>query len=304
MGRKRTKKTCTSCGFNHTQSPEEECEAPVQTAEEITTVADEELGAVGGVPAAVSTEEAVTTTETDAGVENRLNSRIDHLQNMIVDLVSGLKTPGEKKSKDKAKKSSSPKPNRQRCWGLSDSSDSDSSEEDERASSTKKEKKREKKRFLHKNFTNRGESVASFESLMMVMFRTLLEMKEEDEEIDGLLQHGLLLSEKASKDVYRQEAFLSYDEAIRRRAGREGPQAFGEVRQEEVMRHFCFENSNASEGKRSQKGKGKKSEKICLRFNGEDGCNVKNCTYAHKCLACDDSGHGKRDCKNIKKKDK
>ena len=47
----------------------------------------------------------------------------------------------------------------------------------------------------------------------------------------------------------------------------------------------------------------KKSEKMCLKCN-DQGCNVKACPYAHVCAACEESGHARKDCKNLKKKDK
>ena len=136
----------------------------------------------------------------------------------------------------------------------------------------------------------------------MVTFRTMLELHEDGEDVSGIIQHGLLLAEKSSKGVYKFEALISYDEVVRKRAGREGIPEFKNVRQEEVMKHFCFDNSIATEQKKSTKSKSKRSDKICLRYNGADGCSMKNCYYAHRCLACDDPNHPKKECKNIKKK--
>ena len=102
--------------------------------------------------------------------------------------------------------------------------------------------------------------------------------------------------------MYKFEALLSYDEVVRKRAGHEGVSEFKNVKQEEVMKHFCYDNSLGTDQRKSAKAKTKKSEKICLRFKGDDGCTMKNCYYIHKCLACDDTSHSKRDCKIIKKK--
>ena len=89
------------------------------------------------------------------------------------------------------------------------------------------------------------------DSLMMVTFRTIMELQEEGEDVMGLLHHGLLLAEKSSKGVYKFDALLSYDEVVRKRSGREGVAEFKNVRQEEVMKHFCFNNSVATELKKS-----------------------------------------------------
>ena len=77
----------------------------------------------------------------------------------------------------------------------------------------------------------------------VVTFRTIIDLQESDIDVSGLIHHGLLLSEKASKGVFRSEAFLGYDEAIRKRAGRDGEGKFGDVKQEEVMRHFSYNPS-------------------------------------------------------------
>ena len=98
---------------------------------------------------------------------------------------------------------------------------------------------------------------------MMITFRMMLELQDDGEDLSGIMAHGLLLAEKSSKGVYKYEALLSYDELVRKRAGREGILEFGNVKQEEVMCHFCFDNSIATKQK-AGKTKTKKSEKVCF----------------------------------------
>ena len=317
------KKTCTSCGFNHNES-ETRCETPKAVEEEFTTEQDGLVGAVGGdsppEPVTVTVPTQVETDRNDrprmpdqsalnelASLENRMNSRMEKFESVIVNLVSGLSLPGKTPASAEGKAAAATvtterkqvRAEKRHPWGESDTSDSDTDNE----TSAAKERKKQKRRFRHKNFLQRGESVNDIDSLMMVTFRTLLELKEEGEDVSGLLHHGLLLAEKSSKGVYKFDALLSYDEVVRKRAGRDGVSEFKNVKQEEVMKHFCFDNSVATEQKKSVKGKPKaRAEKVCLRYNGDDGCTMKNCYYAHRCLACDDQGHPKRDCKNIKKK--
>ena len=315
MGRKRVKKSCTSCGFSHA-GPEKSCDTSIVVEEEGTVSEAVETGgaaeAVGGEsPAAPTTNPESEPTSVNyprgqsisqstlnemASMENRMNSRMERFESVIVNLVSGLSIPtaaAETKTvtdqPDNAKLKANPES--RRSWGQNDSSDSDT----ELETAASREKKKQKRRFRHKNFLQRGESVNDIDSLMMVTFRTMLELRDEGEDLSGILQHGLLLSEKSSKGVYKFEALLSYDEAIRKRAGREGVAEFGNVKQEEVMRHFCFDNSIATESKKAAKAKTKRPDKVCLRYNGEDGCSVKGCYFAHKCLACDETGHPKRD---------
>ena len=320
MGRKRVKKSCTSCGFNHNET-EKVCESPKTVEEEVGELDESLIGAVGGEPVTLTEtppakEDSITNYQIRmpsqsalnelASLENRMNSRMEKFESVIVNLVSGLSLPGQPSaSTEKVNtpvtvtvKNKQAKSERRHAWGGSDTSDSDADME----TSSAKEKKKQKRRFRHKNFLQRGESVNDIDSLMMVTFRTMLELQENGEDLTGLLQHGLLIAEKSSKGVYKFEALLSYDEVVRKRAGREGVHEFKNVRQEEVMKHFCFDNSIATEQKKAAKTKVKKTEKVCLRFNGDDGCSMKNCYYIYKCLACDDPSHSKRECKNIKKK--
>ena len=132
-----------------------------------------------------------------------------------------------------------------------------------------------------------------------------MELLDNDEDVMGMVQHGLLLSEKASKSIYAPEAMLGYDEEVRRRSGRKGPEAFGKVIQEDVMHHFCYDNTIAGRAASGKSRTGTKSKKkqmdgVCLKFNAESGCKEKNCSFKHQCVLCDDNSHAKKDCKIYK----
>ena len=261
MGRKRVKKTCTSCGFNHNES-EKACEVEKTVEQESSENQEEMNGAVGGdsPPEVTAGNYQIRMPDQSAlnelaSLENRMNSRMEKFESVIVNLVSGLSLPGKSTTSDAEKKtaeaalSTEPKlsrPERHHAWGGSDTSDSDNDIE----TTASKEKKKQKRRFRHKNFLQRGESVDDIDSLMMVTFRTMLELQEEGEDVSGILRHGLLLAEKSSKGVYKFEALLSYDEVVRKRAGHEGVSEFKNVRQEEVMKHFCFDNSTLQSRKK------------------------------------------------------
>ena len=170
---------------------------------------------------------------------------------------------------------------------------------------TKEKKKRNP--FNHSSYTHKGEAVDSFEKLMVVTFKTMEELMSLGKDVKGLVRHGLALSEKASTGIYKVDAFVKYNESVRDRAGRQGPSTFGEVNQEDVMRHFCYDNAETHRvGKLSSKAPvaaKKRGEKICLKYNGENGCNFKSCTFKHSCIACEEPGHPRKECKALKKKD-
>lgn len=89
---------------------------------------------------------------------------------------------------------------------------------------------------------------------------------------------------------------------MRSRASKDGPKAFGSVNQEDVFTFFSYDATEKSSSSKNRKpenggGKGKRRpapDKICLKFNQEGGCNFRNCVYFHKCLICEEQGHGKR----------
>ena len=168
---------------------------------------------------------------------------------------------------------------------------------------TKEKKKRNP--FDHSSYTRKGEVVDSFEDLMVVTFKTMEELISMGKDVKGLVRHGLALSEKAATGIYKVEAFVKYDESVRERAGRRGPSTFGDVNQEDVMRHFCYDNAETNKpGKAQGKTSGRKrADKICLKYNGENGCNFKSCTFQHKCIACEEPGHPRKDCKALKRKE-
>ena len=173
----------------------------------------------------------------------------------------------------------------------------------------KEKEKKIKNPFDQRAFTRKGEKVSSFESLMYVTFKTALKLMELKYDARGILKHGMAMAEKAAKNVYEVDAFLQYDESVRERAGQTGPSAFGTVVQEDVLMHYCFDNTIKQKGSSKQQQSSKKAgsskaEKTCLRYN-EGGCNNKSCHFMHRCIACDDLGHPKKDCKNVNKgKDK
>ena len=167
--------------------------------------------------------------------------------------------------------------------------------------------KKNKNPFEHTVYMKKGEHVDSFERVMMVTFKTVLQLLEVNQEVKGVVKHGLAMAEKASKSVYEVEAFTRYDESVRERAGAVGPGAFGVVDQEDTLRFFSYDNVKKTKGwkpspsgSQSQK---KKSDKLCLKYN-DQGCASKSCYYAHKCAACEETGHARKDCTNLKKKDK
>ena len=169
--------------------------------------------------------------------------------------------------------------------------------------------RKKKNPFDHSAYVKKGEVVSTFEKVMMITFKTVIQLRDANKDVRGVVKHGLAMAEKASKAIYKVEAFTKYDEAVRERAGSVGPVAFGVVDQEDALRFFSFDNVDRSKAWKGQAlgsgstGSKKKGEKICLKYN-DQGCSSKACYYAHKCVACGEPGHSRKDCKALKKKEK
>ena len=162
-------------------------------------------------------------------------------------------------------------------------------------------KGRDKAPFNQSNFIHKSEKVDCFEALVLVNIRTIKQMLEQEEEVDGIIDHIELLCEKALTRVYRPLALCSYDRTVRDRANIKGISAFKVVENSDVLRHFAYDSTIIAE-----KGKSKPKtstdrvsgeRKNCFNFNkNEGGCKIANCKYAHKCMYCLNQSHGASTC--------
>lgn len=147
---------------------------------------------------------------------------------------------------------------------------------------------------------DRGEVLNNFEKLMVITFRTLLELLENGVQPKGFLRHGLTMAEKAASGAYQDRAFIAYDASVRQRASRIGPSAFGLPVNEELIRHFSLENSKRFDT-RANGGGARKRKNTCYRYNSETGCPSKECIYVHRCAFCKVEGHPARECRSVDK---
>ena len=65
------------------------------------------------------------------------------------------------------------------------------------------EERRKKNPFNHVAYLKKGEKVETFESLMIVTFKTLQQFADAKYDVSGVIKHGLMMAEKASKNVLR-----------------------------------------------------------------------------------------------------
>lgn len=61
--------------------------------------------------------------------------------------------------------------------------------------------------------------VSSFQGVMLALFKTFQMFLADGKDVQGLVDQGLFLSEKAHADVYISDAFVQYDKFTRYLAG-------------------------------------------------------------------------------------
>ena len=243
-----------------------------------------------------------------ANVDYHMDYRMSRLEKSLGDLAEAQKALLQHQAEAAAKNQAATTTKKD------ESSDSDTDQEPEEWKDNFSDElwknvkgKREKNPFEQSSYLKKGEAVDSIERVLLLTFKTIAQLVEVNGDVRGVVRHGLAMAEKAAKGVYKVEAFTKYDESVRERAGAVGPGAFGTVDQEDTLRFFSFDNVERSKGWKAgpsaSGGQKKKSEKMCLKYN-DQGCTSKTCFYSHRCAACEELGHPRKECKNLKKKDK
>lgn len=180
---------------------------------------------------------------------------------------------------------------------------SSSSDDSSRSVSPKGRAPRSQRKLISQTrHVNPGETLTSFDSLMVITFKTMIELQENQLPINGILNHGLVMAEKAASGAYMDRASINYDASVRQRASKFGLGVFENPCNEDLIRHYSLENS-----KKFGAGQGssyKKKKNLCYRFNSEAGCHAKDCGFAHKCSICKLEGHSMRTCMSKDKSQK
>ena len=191
------------------------------------------------------------------------------------------------------------------------SSSSDSSSSRSRSRSwDHKRKHRKHGKYSTLKYLPEFRSVSSYERLVLANLRMLRRFYKKDRDIYGLLDHFILLAEKAEKDVFMDEALLSYDESVKQRAKDNGLKEFSQLNPSETVKHLSYDGTKAGSAKVSRKSArqssngqshgGGSSAGCCLKYNfSSGGCHRSQCNYKHACSACGSTGHVNADCPNV-----
>lgn len=220
-----------------------------------------------------------------------MSDRLQRIEDLLSNLAS--KDTGRDTSKSSHVQNFAP-----RISGFSSTSD----DEDSDSVKFNRRGRKSKRPFGQSRFLPEGETLTSFESVILLQAKTLQYAVEHGLDPIGIIHHLKFLATKATAASYKPEAFIGYDDKVRQRADREGISAFADISHEDVLLHFCHENMvfRDKTKKKVEAGKKKSGQKYCNNYNDSE-CLYKNCVFLHRCMACDDASHGRKSCPNIKR---
>lgn len=254
-------------------------------------------------PAVDEPLDAMTDVDEPGPFERRLEARMSKLEKLVSSAVVAIETNGLKQDSE----GKTPKPKRLVRRRESSSSSSGDGGVPEFQLVTRKRDgraKRREPRFPQENYLKEGEAMTGLNTVILAGIRQVRSSLEEDQIANPVLKHLEFLLKKSTLGVYRHEAYIGYDRAVRSRADVEGIDAFGNIATEELATSFCTENlvsAKSKDGKAIKSGNAKstKTSKVCRAYN-EGTCSYRNCIFSHTCLACDESGHGKVECPKLR----
>lgn len=291
MGRKKSLRLCSNCGYRHGTPTGKNCVLAGQRSVDFdkdlpADSARKELPAGAGAPAGRSRSDSSSSSDRDSShrldiMKKDFDSRLDKLESLF------LKSLDHRRNASPSDTS-----------GRDSSSDSSSS----LAAHRHRRRRKHKESFDQSKFLEEGEDLRTFECLMLMSSRHLVYLLEHGVDPTHLVHHIRFMATKATLGHYKLEAFISYDAVVRRRVAKEGMSAFSDVLQEDVVLHFSPENMIPKVIKQAKKGDQakKKSSGYCKAFNDGD-CAFAKCIFTHRCMACDEASHSRKQCPNIKK---
>ena len=214
---------------------------------------------------------------------------------------------GKKKKKKKRRRTPSPVQSSSSGSEFSDSSsdesesssDSESSEDE----STTKKKSKKKGKYDAEKYLDEGDKIDSFERLVLANLRMTLKLFRKKRNIKGLLQHLIMVVEKAATGMFANDSLCKYNEAVRLMAGEKGLYSFGKIDPATIFKFLTYDGTvaaerakKAAEGSR-RSGRGRSGNLFaCYAFNySVEGCKG-GCGYRHVCSSCGAHGHLFADC--------
>ena len=158
--------------------------------------------------------------------------------------------------------------------------------------------------------------VSNYERLVLANARMALRFYKKERDITGILDHIILLAEKAEPGVFDNEALVRYDDSVKLAAYEKGLSQFKLLDPAAIVKHLSYDgtkvaaNSRRAAVKRFTATKNQSPQAMsrgggggggpCYKFNfASGGCRRQRCEYRHICAACKGPGHVLDDCPNV-----
>ena len=155
-----------------------------------------------------------------------------------------------------------------------------------------------------------GQKVGSVDDLLLANLLQVSDLLKKGENVIPFIDHIIFLIKKNQTRLYKPRALISYDKAIKAKAGEKrgkGPQVLSETETDAVNSCFCYDNTwaadvttNSSSSKpksKSSKAKASNSSNTCNNWNyAAEGCRSTSCKYPHQCKLCKSPNHVASEC--------
>ena len=135
----------------------------------------------------------------------------------------------------------------------SSSSGSSASRSRSRSSDHKRRHNRHHGKYSTLKYLPVFKTVTTYERLVLANLRMLCRFFKKERDINGMLDHFILLAEKAEKDVFIDEALLSYDKSVKDWAKEHGLKKFDTLNPSEIVKHLSYDGTKAGSSKLSRR---------------------------------------------------
>ena len=245
------------------------------------------------------------------------------LKKRVRNLERSIRKKEMRESRGKSKKSGKPKkdspPGSPDDSGDCDSGDSSSdiSREASRSSSSsssdvathsspeKKKKGTKKRRTKYdRKHQLKGKPMKNADTILVCLIRLLKRCYRRGRRVEGLIDHLLVMAEKAETGMYKLDCLIGYDDECRENANEKGLKSFGKIEAATVLRFLSYDSTAAAkrQGAQAVQPQAKRSglKGYCFSFNSQGGCDGAGCNFKHICMFCGESNHGATGCKRGK----
>ena len=131
----------------------------------------------------------------------------------------------------------------------SSSSGSSSSRSRSRSSDHKRKHRKCHGKYSTIKYLPEFKSTSTYERLVLANLR----FYKKERDINGMLNHFILLAKKAEKDVFIDEALLSHDRSVKDGAKEHGLKEFSTLNPSENVKHLSYDGTKAGSVKGSRK---------------------------------------------------